>query len=277
MAWLDSMRSVPIELVVLIGISLFISSLGFFRLLYFISVGYAFSVSTMAITLIVMFQDSLSLPLTLHGIALALYGFRLGGYLLLRERHASYRREVLEIQQRAVGVNLPKKFLIWISVSGLYVLMVSPYFFSLQRSAEQGPMPLPAIISGLIIMWFGLGLETLADRQKSAFKRQRPDQFCDVGLYRWVRCPNYLGEILFWIGNWTAALSAYTHWGHWSATLIGLICIILIMIGSTKRLENKQEERYGSKPEYQKYIKTVPVLVPFTPLYSLKKVRVYLE
>ena len=92
-----------------------------------------------------------------------------------------------------------------------------------------------------------------------------------------MRCPNYLGEIMFWIGGWLAGLSALAHWVHWTASLIGLVCIVLIMIGSTKRLEGKQQERYGDDPEYQRYSSTVPVLFPLVPVYSLKNVRVYLE
>jgi len=52
---------------------------------------------------------------------------------------------------------------------------------------------------------------------------------------------------------------------------------VLIMMGSTKRLEGKQEERYGDREDYQRFIKKVPVLFPLLPIYSLKSVRVYLE
>lgn len=278
MAWLETIRTlIPIELVLMYGVSLLISSLGFYRLLYFISIGYAFSVTAMAIMLTVIFRDTLSLLVALHGVALALYGLRLGGYLVLRERYDAYRRELVEMDKRASGVTGPKKLLIWLSVSVLYVLLVTPYLFNLQHSAESGTTPLPTLVYGLVIAVLGLGLEAFADRQKSLFKRGNPDRFCDVGLYRWVRCPNYLGEIVFWVGNWVAGVSSFIHWGDWVASLIGLICIILIMIGSTKRLEAKQEERYGSRSEYQKYVRTVPVLFPFIPLYSLKNVRVYLE
>ena len=64
---------------------------------------------------------------------------------------------------------------------------------------------------------------------------------------------------------------------RWIASSIGIVCIVLIMMGSTKRLENTQDERYGDQPEYQDYIRTVPVLFPFVAVYSLKKVRVFLE
>ena len=49
------------------------------------------------------------------------------------------------------------------------------------------------------------------------------------------------------------------------------------MMGSTKRLEKQQDGRYGQQPAYQEYVRSVPVLFPFVPIYSLKNVRVYLE
>jgi steroid 5-alpha reductase family enzyme len=126
-------------------------------------------------------------------------------------------------------------------------------------------------------MFGGLILEALADAQKSRFKAQNPRQFCDVGLYRRVRCPNYFGEIMLWIGNWVVGFAFYTSAMQWIASLVGLICIVLIMMGSTKRLERAQDERYGAQSAYQEYARTVPVLFPFVPLYSLKHVRVFLE
>ena len=62
-----------------------------------------------------------------------------------------------------------------------------------------------------------------------------------------------------------------------AAGLPGLVCIVLIMIGSTKRLESSQNDRYGARDDFQQYTRTVPVLVPFVPIYSLRNVRVFLE
>ena len=60
------------------------------------------------------------------------------------------------------------------------------------------------------------------------------------------------------------------------AGLIGLVCIELIMLGSARRLELKQVERYGTDAAYQAYAARVPVLLPLVPLYSLRRLRVYL-
>lgn len=131
--------------------------------------------------------------------------------------------------------------------------------------------------SGLLLMVAGAVIEGLADHQKSTFKQHAPQAFCNVCLYRWVRCPNYLGEILFWLGNWTMGIVFFSTPARWIASLVGLICLILIMLGSARRLERSQERRYGDLPAYQEYVRTVPVLFPFVPVYTLQNIRVYLE
>jgi steroid 5-alpha reductase family enzyme len=130
---------------------------------------------------------------------------------------------------------------------------------------------------GLALMAGGVALEATADRQKSAAKARAPREFVRSGVYGFVRCPNYLGEITFWVGNFVMGLPFYTSPLRWIAALAGVICLILIMMGSTKRLERSQDARYGELAAYQEYVRTVPVLFPFMPIYSLKNVRVYLE
>ena len=123
----------------------------------------------------------------------------------------------------------------------------------------------------------GLALEAVADGQKNAAKQACPSCFTNVGLYRWVRCPNYLGEITFWTGSFIAGAGFLTSGLRVGLALVGWACIVLIMMGSTKRLERTQDARYGEQPAYQEYVSTVPVLFPWVPIYSLKRVKVYLE
>ena len=92
----------------------------------------------------------------------------------------------------------------------------------------------------------------------------------DTGLYRIVRCPNYLGEMIFWTGVLISGIGAVSGW-QWIVVAIGYICIILVMFSGARRLEIRQNKNYGADPEYQKYGKTVPILLPFIPLYSVEK------
>ena len=59
--------------------------------------------------------------------------------------------------------------------------------------------------------------------------------------------------------------------GQWLMALLGYVGIIFVMFSGARRLEIRQDKNYGNDPEYQKYVTTVPILLPFIPLYSVKK------
>lgn len=276
LAHLPSSFTWPKETFVLTAVALLLSSLGFLRVVYFVSLGYGFSIAAMALLSLGWFFARLDVLGVLHLIGLALYGLRLGGYLVARERQPSYRDAKADVQQRGAGIGAAKKVAIWLGVSFLYVAMFSPGLY-VAAALRDGTVGWAARLVGVILLYGGLLLESLADRQKSAFKAQNPKRFCDVGLYRIVRCPNYLGEIVVWVGSWVAGVAAYGHVGQWILSLFGLGCIVLIMMGSTKRLEHTQDARYGEDPVYKEYVRSVPVLFPFIPVYSLRNVKVYLE
>ena len=277
--WLSQQfASIPIEIAYLLVIALVISTVGFYRLVYFVSIGYAFSVAGMAVFCLILWRERMSLLPAMQTIGLAAYGLRLGVHLVRREAKPAYRAEPRNAESRDhAGVPFRSVF-IWIGVSILYVMMFSPCLFG-WATLQTGTIGRGVITQsiGLILMAGGWALEAAADWQKSAFKARFPKRFCDVGVYRWVRCPNYLGEIVFWVGSFVVGLAFYSSPLRWGIALIGLVCIVLIMLGSTRRLEHSQERRYGALQEYQHYIHTVPVLFPFVPVYSLLGIRVYLE
>ena len=251
-----------------------ISALGFRRVDWFISLGYGFSIAAEAILFAVRYRGALSFWLVAQLVLLFAYGVRLGGYLVTRERAASFARELDASKERSANIKDGMKGASWISVSARYVAMASPALFSLS-SASAGAA-LPSLPVGVIIMLAGLGLETLADLQKSRFKAQNPSTFVRQGLYAVVRCPNYFGEMLFWFGLFVGCMSAYQSLGNWLIAGVGLVCIELIMLGSARRLDLKQAERYGSDPAYRDYVRRVPILLPLVPLYSLRDLKVYL-
>lgn len=271
----QEIASIPPQTWSLLALTLLISSVGFYRTVYFISVGYAFSITGMAIASALIFPQNLSWYSMIHALSLAFYGLRLGFYLVLREQKTSYGKEVLSGQGRTA---FQRGLVIWLAVSLLYVAMFSPQLFGIsQPTLPDSPILVFSQGAGALIMLGGLTIETIADKQKSDFKAKSPRLFCDTGLYRIVRYPNYLGEITFWVGNFLMGLIFYTSVLRWVIALMGVICIVLIMMGSTKRLERSQGERYGNLKEYQDYTRTVPVLFPFVPIYSMKDIRVYLE
>ena len=91
------------------------------------------------------------------------------------------------------------------------------------------------------------------------------------GLYKMVRCPNYLGEIIFWTGVFVSGLTTYTGIGQWLMAIIAYICIVYIMFNGAQRLEGRQMKRYGDDPKYNAYADSTPIIIPFLPIYHLNK------
>lgn len=209
-------------------------------------------------------------------LATFIWGSRLGLFLAARERKPSYQASIKDQTDKSQSLPIFVKACIWSSTSLLYVCMFSPIVFLAEEIETLSDTQFKVATAGVVISWLGLALEALADHQKSAAKA-KSNTFVSSGLYSWVRYPNYLGEITFWVGLFVSGTVAYVRWWHWATAITGVVCIILIMMGSTKRLETKQDERYGKNPAYQQYTKTVPVLFPWIPVYSLKNVKVYLE
>ena len=262
----------PLGLALLVCLA--ISALGFIRSDWFISIGYGFSVAAQAVLYALLYSRTLTLPLALQLLLYLAYGLRLGSYLVLRERASSFAPELEASRERSAGLRGPIRLVIWIAVSLLYVAMVSPAVFALTAGADGTSMP--TLLPGIVVMALGLLLEAAADAQKSRLKAIAPKTFVRSGLYAIVRSPNYLGEMLFWFGGFVAGIAAYHSVAAWLIAGAGFVCIELIMLGSARRLEIKQAERYASDPAYQDYVRRVPILFPLLPLYSLRQLRVYL-
>lgn len=243
-----------------------LSAIGFYKFVYFLSIGYGLAISGVGITLILMFSKSLSLGCLVQCLLLIVYGIRLSGFLLVREiKSITYRKTLEETTKTEKSMPIFVKFSIWICVIALYVAQTSPVYYRLANNLGQGIIPWV----GALIMAVALIIETISDMQKSASKKQNPGRFCDTGLYKFIRCPNYFGEILFWTGVFISGFGALKGALQWIIAMMGYILIIYVMFSGAKRLEIRQNKNYGQRDEYQEYIKTTPILLPFTTLYSL--------
>ena len=161
------------------------------------------------------------------------------------------------------------KIAIWVTCAVLYVTQIAPVFYRLHNGSGTNVFTW----IGAVIMVCGVTLESAADIQKNKAKKINSRRFVDTGLYRIVRCPNYLGEMIFWTGVLISGIGAIQGAGQWAVVLTGYIGIIFVMFSGARRLEIRQNKNYGNDPEYQKYVKTVPILVPFIPLYSVEKYK----
>lgn len=249
-----------------------ISALGFRRVDWFISIGYGLSIATQAIVFSLVYRGAIDLWVAVQQVLFLAYGARLAGYLVARERSPSFGRELAASKERSAHIVGGVKLAIWVTVSALYVAMYSPGLLTLVTGVGTSPW----LIAGTVVMLAGLVLEASADAQKSRLKAANPSTFVSTALFGIVRSPNYLGEMIFWCGAFVSGIAAYGSVAAWLIAATGLVCIELIMLGSARRLELKQAERYGSDAAYQAYVRRVPILFPLVPLHSLKNLKVYL-
>lgn len=193
------------QFLILFLIAMVISAIGFKKFVWFISLGYGFSIAGIGVGLLILFHASLTPVTTILCILLILYGCRLGGYLMIREkRSASYQNTMKHEIKDGSDMKLPLQIVAWLSCALLYVCEASPVLFRLANGAKIDAVS----VIGTVIMAFGIILESASDLTKNKFKKEHPKRFCDVGLFRIVRCPNYLGEVLIWIGVFVSGVTA---------------------------------------------------------------------
>lgn len=260
----------PVSIWVLMAAAMLVSAIGFKKYVWFISLGYGFAIAAEGLAMLILYRSGLSLGTILCCCLFVIYGCRLGGYLAIRElKSTSYNKNMTgEIKQNK-DVTLGVKVAIWVTCALLYVTQVTPVFYRLANGSGSNV----CTYIGAAVMAFGIVFESTADYQKNAAKKINSRRFVDTGLYRIVRCPNYLGEMTFWTGVLITGIGALTGIGQWVMALIGYFGIIFVMFSGARRLEIRQNKNYGKDPEYQKYVKTVPILVPFIPLYSVEKYK----
>lgn len=252
------------------AVALIMCAVGFKKFVWFISIGYGFAVAGIGVAMLVMFRQSLEIVTVILSVLCIVYGLRLSGYLLKRElKSKSYQTTMKTEIKDGSNMKFTAKFFIWISCAILYVCQTCPVLFRLQNGVKTDA----AAIIGTVVMALGIILETASDITKNNFKQKNPKRFCDVGLFKIVRCPNYLGEVLIWTGMFVSGITALNHWAQWLCAIAGYVSIVYIMFGGARRLEIRQNKNYGNDPEYQAYVKKVPILLPLIPLYSVEKYK----
>jgi 3-oxo-5-alpha-steroid 4-dehydrogenase 1 len=154
--------------------------------------------------------------------------FVLGGYrggvtavvfLVMWEVHYVHRAFIYPLQRRGGGKSMP----LAVVGMGLAFNLVNGYLNGRYLFQFSGGYPLawlwhPRFVAGAVLFVAGYVANRQADRTLRSL-RKRGESGYEIprgGLYRWISCPNYLGEIVEWIGwaiaTWSPSGLAFAVW-----------------------------------------------------------------
>lgn len=113
-------------------------------------------------------------------------------------------------------------------------------------------------IIGSVVVLLGTLLELIADLQMKKFIKNRTSrsEVINIGLWKYSRHPNYLGEIMIWFGVAMVLIIGHiAYWYLFSGAIINLLMFLFISIP----MEEKHMLEY--KPEIKEYIRTTSCLL----------------
>lgn len=163
------------------------------------------------------------------------------------------------------------KYFEWINFSALHLYPTIVVFLSLTGLffLFDGPQALNIrILLGCLLAFSGTILELLADnvlyRERSNPNRSK-EMCIRKGLWAYSRNPNYLGEMMFWIGiaiiGYGAGAPVWTFAG-------ALIMVLMFLFASIPMKEKRLME---TKVDFQQYKSEVPGLIPLLGKRNMKR------
>jgi len=129
----------PTGIWVVLAVCAVLSAVGFYKFVYFLSVGYGFAVCGAGAAMLVMYGAAMDIWGVLLCVLFMVYGVRLGGFLLWREvKSASYRKTLSAATGDGKPIPVFVKAAIWVCVAVMYTMQVSPVFYRVQAGAQGG-------------------------------------------------------------------------------------------------------------------------------------------
>ncbi|TKA34021.1 hypothetical protein B0A50_00001 [Salinomyces thailandicus] len=216
--------------------------------------------------------------------AVTIWAARLGSFLFARitaEDGRDSRFDSIRSSPAKFGVAFLAQAT-WVSLCLMPVLAINSI-----PSAALAALPFVTVtdVVGLLLYVGGITFEATADRQKNQWVKEKKEKkhsedFLTRGLWGKSRHPNYFGESTLWTGIATAAAGVMMSQvgqagmgfsGSGVARLGALamagvspafVTFLLLKVSGIPMSENKYDERYGNRKDYQQWKKDTPMFVP---------------
>jgi len=200
--------------------------------------------------------ENLNIGNVILSIIIIIWALRLGSFLFIRIKKAGE-----DIRFREIKKSPTRFFMTW-TLQGMWVSLCSACALA---GIAKGIIINDYFYCGLAIFLIGFIVEIVADTQKTKFRSnpKNKDKFINSGLWKFSRHPNYMGEILLWLGISIISLSSLE--GLELATLISpfFTYLLLVYISGIRILEYNGDKKWGHLESYKIYKKNTPRLIGF--------------
>ena len=218
------------------------------------------TISYISSVLFIFFKSNTVESINLGSLVLStfiiIWSLRLGTFLFLRIKKAGKDRRFNQIKKSFSW------FFMTFSISGMWVTICS---ICALTGVANGIIFSSITIIGIVIFLIGFTIEIIADSQKTKFRANddNKDKFISSGLWKYSRHPNYLGEIILWLGISLISLSSLE--GFQYVTLISPIFtyLLLVNVSGINLLEKSGDKKWGKLESYKKYKEKTPRLIWF--------------
>jgi len=192
--------------------------------------------------------------------AMTLWGIRLAGFLFYRILHIGHDKRFDGVRDN------PIKFFIWFLFQFVVIWIVSLPFLILNSKDSNVPLQANDYV-GWALFVIALVCESVGDHQKFTYRNdpKNKDHWCDVGLWKFSRHPNYFGEVLVWWSIFMTCATQLVDWEWFAVSSPIFMTIIMLFLSGIPTTEKATDERFWKNPEYVKWKKRTPVLIPFIP------------
>eukprot|EP00257_Ricinus_communis_P023028 XP_015582909.1 uncharacterized protein LOC8275698 isoform X2 [Ricinus communis] len=190
-------------------------------------------------------------------LLVVIWGFRLGLFLLMRILQWGEDRRFDEMRG-----NLGRLAIFWI-LQAVWVWTVS-LPVTVVNASDRNPSLEARDIIGWIMWSMGFLFEATADQQKLAFKNspENRGKWCNVGLWKYTRHPNYFGEIFLWWGIFVAS-APVLEGAEWLVILGPVfLTLLLLFLSGIPLLEKSADKKFGNVAAYRAYKRTTSPLIP---------------
>jgi steroid 5-alpha reductase family enzyme len=186
-----------------------------------------------------------------------IWALRLGSFLFIRILKEGKDGRFDELKPNFLN------FLIVWTLQGLWVNLTLATALVIICSPYKIPLDFFAIV-GIAVWLLGFVIEVVSDTQKSKWRAnpENKGKFINTGLWSISRHPNYLGEIIIWIGIAIIAVPILQGWQYFALISPLFVILLLTRISGIPLLEKRADEKWGGTNDYENYKKNTALLIP---------------